>query len=568
MTSTVRVRQKNGDIYVMERKSVYDPDKGYSKPIGSKMLGKIPAGSEEMVPTRPYKRKKPQSASQAAPECRAEVRSAGLAQLLDWIGRESGIDEDLFGSADTGDAQKLLTLARYLFATDGQTLPRIEKWQTEHETPYAEGVTESVYHKLFDEFGLNATAMQSYFRRRAARLCPSATIAFDSTTVSTYSENQKEAEQGFNKAGDGLDTIKLLTLYSAENRQPVAFAKQPGNLPDVTSIRNTLKQLGYLGLVKPVIVADNGYYSLSNIAEFSRDNTKFLMLGDLGAKWIHDELDKHREELEQLSTMCPWDSSVHGITVMTTATVKWQRQRAGGENGAGETVSGDHRYYLHFFLNRARTSHDEIKLHESVVELREQVAKGEKLTEQARRKADRFLLVGRRLKDGRQKVDFNEAAIKEARKDYGYFVLVSNKKMGTFEALENYRLRERIEEAFKVQKERLDGSRPRVWHSRSLMARMFVQFIALGYYSFFQEKLKELKAGLGEPNGDPEHDLKTNLDAETKLKKWMEQRSLTQILDWFDCKKETVIMTPTARHRWTTESTERDRLFLRRLGVI
>ncbi len=44
----------------------------------------------------------------------------------------------------------------------------------------------------------------------------------------------------------------------------MAFAKQPGNIPDVISIKNTLKQLKCLNLEKPLIVTDNGYYSQKN----------------------------------------------------------------------------------------------------------------------------------------------------------------------------------------------------------------------------------------------------------------------------------------------------------------
>ena len=39
---------------------------------------------------------------------------------------------------------------------------------------------------------------------------------------------------------------------------------------------------------------------------------------------------------------------------------------------------------------------------------------------------------------------FNDKAITEAKKYFGYFALVSNQAMNTFTALENYRLREKI----------------------------------------------------------------------------------------------------------------------------
>ena len=62
--------------------------------------------------------------------------------------------------------------------------------------------------------------------------------------------------------------------------------------------------------------------------------------------------------------------------------------------------------------------------------------------------------------------------------------------------------------------------------------------------------------------------LKVELAAERKLKNWVEQRSVTQILEWFDAVTENRISTPYARRRITTESTAHDQLFLKKLGVI
>ncbi len=54
---------------------------------------------------------------------------------------------------------------------------------------------------------------------------------------------------------------------------------------------------------------------------------------------------------------------------------------------------------------------------------------------------------------------------------------------------------------------------------------------------------------------------------EKKLDKWLEQRSLAQILDWFDCVETTQVKTAMGAYRWSTESVARDRLFLEYLGV-
>ena len=53
----VRQQQKNGDIYILERKTQYDPDKKYNRVISTSLINKIPKGSSEPVPTRPKRSK-------------------------------------------------------------------------------------------------------------------------------------------------------------------------------------------------------------------------------------------------------------------------------------------------------------------------------------------------------------------------------------------------------------------------------------------------------------------------------------------------------------------------------
>ena len=78
---------------------------------------------------------------------------------------------------------------------------------------------------------MDESLQRSSFQIRCESLSDEDALAYDSSTISVYSENQNEARYGFNKAHDGLKTIKILTLYSIDSRQPIAFTKQPGNLP-------------------------------------------------------------------------------------------------------------------------------------------------------------------------------------------------------------------------------------------------------------------------------------------------------------------------------------------------
>ena len=76
-----------------------------------------------------------------------------------------------------------------------------------------------------------------------------------------------------------------------------------------------------------------------------------------------------------------------------------------------------------------------------------------------------------------------------------------------------------------------------------------------------------MKAALGRPNGDAAHDAKGNLDAERRLKGWLDKRSLWRTLVWFDAHETVEVSTDVRRRRWNTETVARDRMFLELLGV-
>jgi hypothetical protein len=554
-----REMRPNGDIYVYERITAYNEKTRKTYTVSQKLKGKIKAGTQEIVPTRPKKHKGEGTVVDAT------RHHTGLTDILAWVGKVSGIDADVRASFSEGDAAKMLSIARYWIGSGGNTLPRLESWQVMHPLPYGEAITEDVYGDLFKDVGRNEAGVQSYFSARAARLGESPVLAFDSTTISTYSENQSEARRGFNKDGDGLNTIKLLTLYSVKAREPIAFAKQPGNIPDVISIENTLVQLKCLNPEKPLIITDNGYYSQKNMMEFALRNVKFLTLVDPDIVWVRETVDALRATLANMSSTCPFDPSICGATSLRMHQFTRVRERSRNGIVAGEEETILRRLYVHVFYSPDNEAKKELAFRKDLLELKAQIEGGKtEFTKSAQKKIDKYLTCSRKGRGGHLTVRFNDEAIIKAKKYFGYFALVSNQTMDTFTALENYRLREKIEELFAVQKGRIDGARPRTWYPDNLRGRQFSQFVALGYYCFLTKKIKQLQARLGKKEPGKTEAL---IKLERKLDNWLAQRSLAQILDWFDCIETTEIQTAMGSYRWSTESVARDRLFLKYLGV-
>ena len=352
---TVKVAQKNGDIYIIERKTMYDEKKRYNRVLSSKLIAKIPKGGDKPVPTRPKRAKLPVLDVEVGNLTASRMR-VGMMDIIAHIGDVSGIDSAIYDATDPGTAQKIISLARYLLATGGQTLPGILTWQFSHPLPYEHGLSEGIYHELFVRIGRDESLVQNFFASRVRSLSEKDAIAYDSTTISTWSEGQIEARYGFNKAGDGLRTIKFLSLYSINTRQPIAYTKLPGNLPDVVTVKNAITQMNALGMKTAELVTDNGYHSQQNLSELLQAGFDFLTLAKTSLLWVRDEIDRHMEDFSGITTACPFDTSTHGVTVTLMRDFQKVRKYGGKASGkqAGDVEIFRRRVYLHLFFNPMR----------------------------------------------------------------------------------------------------------------------------------------------------------------------------------------------------------------------
>lgn len=569
---TIRQKRKNGDIYIYEKRVIYNPEKGYDDCLGSKLVGKIRNGATEVITVTPRKDAAAKKAATKSEDTLISRQKIGLTDILAFLGRESGIDDDLKAAMPKGSddlAAQIISIARYWVATEGDTLPHLKYWQMTHPLP-CEDLDEDAYHDLFRYIGLTPGIQYKYSKARAVRLSAPCCIAIDSTTFGTYSQRVHEARQGFNKDGDGLDTVKYLSLYAIENRQPLAFTRQPGNIPDVISVKNAIKTLDWLDLEKPTVVMDNGFYSQSNIAQLLLNNLKFLARVEVGScKWIKNIVLDNLDKLGDYSTICPFDGQINGITLPVkhefSTTCKYNTEN----HKAGEKVKFTRRLYLHVFLDHETANDKRATMNLKVKELEKDLREGRwpQLSYSSQRLAARLFNL-RKSANG-LKVTVKEDCWHELIKLYGVFVLISNNaKFDTFQALTSYRARTTQETFFSKDKGMTDGKRIRVQSSDTLDGRFFCQMVALGYREKLYEKIRLVKAELDVIDDSV---AKGEANLRRKLRSWLNNVSAQEILEWFDCVELVKIVRPDSHPaktiKITTETTARDELFLKMIGM-
>ena len=180
----IRERQKNGDIYIYERKTKYDPNKKYSDTISKVLIGKIVNGTDEIVDTTPKRRMADHTSGSGVTPTEITRRHVGMLDIVSHVADKSGITAEINKAVgrDRGIAQKLQTLAWYAFATDGETWPGIRAWTTKYAglLPYRDSsISQDMYHDLFVYLGYNESIKQSVFKHRAETMGDGELLALD-----------------------------------------------------------------------------------------------------------------------------------------------------------------------------------------------------------------------------------------------------------------------------------------------------------------------------------------------------------------------------------------------------
>ena len=401
----------------------------------------------------------------------------GATYLLDQISSKTGISADLgrcFGSM----AGQILSIAYYLILEEGMPLYRFHKWGMTHRHPYGKDIPSQRSSELFGL--ITEGAKMDYFKRQAKRHGLNEYLAFDTTSISSYSNLIKQVKYGKNKDGDPLPQINLALLYGEESMLPVYYRKLAGNITDVKTIENLLKDVDFLKLEKLKLVMDRGFYSEKNINDLMKHHHKFLIGAKTSLKIVSNRLDKIRADFV---TRFNYNSELKLYVMSFTEEWDYSEEKP----RSGETVTDKRRVYLHFYYNDQKATDDKARFNAMLDRLENNLINGtpdpadEKLYQ-------KYFVISETPVRG-VTYSFKEDAIRKAEKNYGYFVLMSNGIKDPVEALRIYRLKDLIEKSFGNLKERLSMRRMSVASEENFEGKLFVQFVALQLMSYIKRQM-------------------------------------------------------------------------------
>ena len=476
--------KRSGITYVYESASYWDKEKKQSR-SKRKLIGRLDPATGEILPTDGRGRRRGETHIDEpakrgpVPVAQTERLFYGATYLFDQIGIRTGVTADLkicFPST----YKQILSIAYYLILEDQNPLFRFRKWAKLHRHPYGKDIPSQRSTELFQS--ITEDAKMRFFRLQGRRRAEKEYWAYDSTSISGYSGSIRQFKYGRNKNGENLPQINLALLFGEESGLPFYYRKIAGNIPDVKTIREFIRELDILGYGKIKLVMDRGYYSAENINALYREHLKFLcgtstalgfarkFIREVGVRKDHYEYYNSDLELYVFSKTIVWD-------------YEQVRPRK------GDMINEERRMYLHLYFNPDKLSDDGKAFNRKMDALKEELLSGKRDPEHEKDYRKYFIV--RETPSRGISLSFKQDAIDAAHERYGFFVLLSNEVKDPVTALALYRMRDVIEKAFWNIKERLNLRRTLISSESALEGKLFVEFVALIYLSYIKKKMEE-----------------------------------------------------------------------------
>ena len=475
-----QTNKKTGVTYAYESISYWDKAKKQSR-AKRKCIGRLDPETKKILPTR--KRKKPPVAKKTrrgpVPITYAARNFYGATYLFDQIGEETRVTKDL-QTCFPDSYRQILSIVYYLILEDKNPLSRFPRWASIHRHPYGQKISSQRSSELFAS--ITEEARQRFFRLQGRRRAEKEFLVYDTTSISSYSKCLRQVRYGKNKDHEHLAQINLALLFGQHSRLPFYYRKLAGNLPDVKTLRKLLIDMNSLGYKKIKVVLDRGFYSASNINDLYKHHIKFLVAAKISLKLVQRCLATVQDKMRS------WTHYSHDYQLYAySMPVIWSyvQQRPYKK----DTIQAKRRMYLHLYFCPERALEDEKALNNRLSAWQQELESGQHNPDYEKQYAKYFEVKTTPVRG--TKVIAKEDALAEAKRNYGYFALLSNEVKDAFQALEIYRNKDIVEKAFNNLKERLNLRRVAVSSEQSLDGKLFVQFIALIYLSYITKKMQQ-----------------------------------------------------------------------------
>ena len=431
---------------------------------------------------------------------RAISRQCGPTYVA-WIHiKQSGMLRDLEAAFDKEDAAALAALAVYALCQPAAAMENFASWLggvylADVEPLSGQRISEILSRVSRDKmdrffkyrFDHLLTAARED-RSRRAKIDPKAkyeplSIAFDSTSISTYSSTIDDAEYGKAKDNPELKQVNL-TLACDQQSGEVLYAREyAGSINDVASFSTIFKDMSAIGFhVEDIeFVTDRGYKSANNTQLQLDAGVKFVQGLRIDEDGIKGRFDKHMNELRGNGHYVP-ELGYSALSLPKEESELWQRNIPGGQEKA---YIKTHLYFSDdLALNAKKALLTKV---DNIIKLKndkrpvpiDDWARFSKCVSALEQKPNKILYVR------------NMQEINRRLRYAGCFAIRTNYRNNPIDALKIYRQRAKVEAQYRIFKSDIEGRRMRATQL-AYLGKLFIFTLATSVRSMLSNTLRKL----------------------------------------------------------------------------
>lgn len=389
---------------------------------------------------------------------------------------------------------RLLSLAYYLVLQSNSSLCDFEEFVDCTWVPYSRGKTGGAISRFLGKISRDKidrffkTLQVEWNRDKKEQIEKHQFWALDSTSITSYSEGISSVEYGRNKDLIDAPQTNVLLIIDQRTGQPVYFRNFNGNVPDVSTIRNTISELtiANIDFSQVVVVMDKGYGSSRNWDDMLRSNMSFICNArrNLNAA-ITEIIDKNYVQLLN------WNNGVSYLNQnAVTVPVLWCYDEfpVASKRSQKQTKTT---LYVHLYFSKDIADEMARRLQTQL-----NAALDLKRSEPAALSEAQTKLIATycdTAEDGT--VTINMKKVEEKLKYAGIRVLVSDIISDAVECCIAYEERNEVEHAFNTMKSRLACNRTQVHSTESWDGKLFVQLLATSISAMIRARIKLYNQG-------------------------------------------------------------------------
>lgn len=481
---------KDGKTYVYESTSHRVP--GKKNPVSTNVyLGVLDPNTGKLIP------KKVRSQFNAVSDD-SEIYALhyGPVVFLDAVQRTLHIEEDL--NETFPDLSRNILAAAMAQVMEPSVMDEVHITVEESvlsELLHLRGeLSPSTLSKMSKDIGTSLVSMDLFFEERYKRQKGN-TFAMDITSESTYGNLDGWAEWGYNRDHEKLRQVNWLLVTDSEGI-PMSFQMLPGSVSDITTLKFTIDSLKDKGL-KGNALFDRGFESAGNVWHMLSEGIGFITPSNIDTKAMKKVLTDSYSVVKDPRNQSMLDGARYGHLDIDIGIIC--------KDGAYSYVLADdddfpssRKCTAHVIYNPNAEKDETDSYMNSIFGLK---AKLESLTlnaaaKELQKRKGLMKSITLSVEDGRTVAEVNWNSVSFNNNRAGVFILLSNKGMTWEDAVEGYRLRNEVEEAYDAYKNDLDGNRIRTPDPDNARGRFFIRFISLMMIVYIRRSLRAYSESL------------------------------------------------------------------------